>query len=176
MGIRMVPGAVIKWPTRRRQKVDGMRRQHKTGCAWRRTLASLAIAALAALALAACGGDDDDDGGDTTAAQAPTTTAAGGAGGGSTVDITTPPGGDLAFEQKEVSATAGAVTIEFVNQQSTPHDVKVEDSAGQELGGTDLISSESASATVEVQPGSYTFFCSVPGHREAGMEGTLTAK
>jgi plastocyanin len=142
----------------------------------RRASAVLAIAALAALALAACGGDDDDDGGDTTAAQAPTTTAAGGAGGGSTVEISTPPGSDLVFEQTEASATAGPVTIDFTNQQSTPHDVKVEDSGGQELGGTDLISSETTSATVDVQPGSYTFFCSVPGHREAGMEGTLTVK
>ena len=151
-----------------------MRRQHKTGCAWRRTLASLAIAALAAFALAACGGDDDDDGGDT-AATAPATTATTG-GGGSTVAISTPPGSDLAFEQKDASATAGPVTIDFDNVQATPHDVKVEDAGGQELGGTELISSSTASATVDLQPGSYTFFCSVPGHREAGMEGTLTVK
>jgi plastocyanin len=138
----------------------------------RRASLIIAIAALAALGLVACGGDDDDDGGDT-AAQAPTTTAAGG-GGGSTVAISTPPGSDLAFEQKDASASAGPVTIDFDNQQSTQHDVKVEDSGGQELGGTDLITSSTTSATVELQPGTYTFFCSVPGHREAGMEGTLT--
>jgi plastocyanin len=139
----------------------------------RRASLIIAIAALAALGLVACGGDDDDDGGDT-AAQAPTTTAAGGGGGGSTVAISTPPGSDLAFEQKDASASAGPVTIDFDNQQSTQHDVKVEDSGGQELGGTDLITSSTTSATVELQPGTYTFFCSVPGHREAGMEGTLT--
>jgi plastocyanin len=139
----------------------------------RRASAVLAIAALAALALAACGGDDDDD---TTAAQAPTTTAAGGGGGGSTVDISTPPGSDLAFEQKDASATAGPVTIDFDNQQAVSHDVKVEDSGGTELGGTELVSSGTASSTVDLQPGTYTFFCSVPGHREAGMEGTLTVK
>jgi plastocyanin len=141
----------------------------------RRASAVLAIAALATLGLAACGGDDDDE---TTAAQQPATTTApaGGGGGGSTVDFSTPPGSDLAFDQKDASAKAGSVTIDFDNQQSLQHDVKIEDSSGQELGGTDLVSSGTATATVDLQPGSYTFFCSVPGHREAGMEGTLTVK
>jgi plastocyanin len=141
----------------------------------RRASALIAIALLAVLGLAACGGDDDDDGGETAAAPATTTAPAGGGGGGSTVEISTPPGSDLAYDQSDVSAMAGAVTIDFDNRQSTQHDVKVEDSSGQELGGTDLISSSTANATVDLQPGSYTFFCSVPGHREAGMEGTLTA-
>jgi plastocyanin len=137
--------------------------------------AVLAIAALSALGLAACGGGDDNN--DTTAAATPATTApAGGGGGGSTVDISTPSGSDLAFNQKDVSAKAGSVTIDFDNEQALSHDVKVEDSSGQELGGTDLVSSGTANATVDLQPGTYTFFCSVPGHREAGMEGTLTVK
>jgi plastocyanin len=142
----------------------------------RRASALIAIALLAVLGLAACGGDDDDDGGETAAAPATTTAPAGGGGGGSTVDISTPPGSDLAYDQQDVNATAGTVTINFDNQQSTQHDVKVEDSAGEELGGTGLISSSTTTGTVDLQPGSYTFFCSVPGHREAGMEGTLTVK
>jgi uncharacterized cupredoxin-like copper-binding protein len=142
----------------------------------RRASAVAVVAALAVLGLAACGGGDDDN--DTTAAAtAPaTTTTGGGGGGGSTVDISTPSGSDLAFDQKDVSATAGSVTIDFDNKQALSHDVKVEDPAGDELGGTDLVSSGTATATVDLQPGSYTFFCSVPGHREAGMEGTLTVK
>jgi len=142
----------------------------------RRASALIAMSALLVLGLAACGGDDDDDGGETAAAPATTTAPAGGGGGGSTVDISTPSGSDLAFEQSEVNAKAGPVTIDFDNQQAVPHDVKVEDSGGEELGGTDLISSSTANATVDLQPRSYTFFCSVPGHREAGMEGTLTVK
>ncbi len=136
------------------------------------------VAVLAVLGLAACGGGDNNN--DTTAAAtAPANTGAtggGGGGGGSTVDISTPSGSDLAFEQKDVSAKAGSVTIDFDNKQALGHDVKVEDSSGQELGGTDIISSSTATATVDLQPGTYTFFCSVPGHREAGMEGTLTVK
>jgi plastocyanin len=142
----------------------------------RRASAVLIVAALAVVGLAACGGGDDDN--DTTAAATPpaTTAPAGGGGGASTVDISTPSGSDLAFDQTDVSAKSGSVTIDFDNKQALSHDVKVEDSSGQELGGTDLVSSGTANATVDLQPGTYTFFCSVPGHREAGMEGTLTVK
>ena len=139
----------------------------------RRASALIAVALLAVLGVAACGGDDDDDG-TTAAAPATTTAPAGGGGGGSTVDFSTPPGSELAFNQKDATAKAGSVTIDFDNMQSLQHDVKVEDSSGQEVGGTDLVSNGTATATVDLQAGSYTFFCSVPGHREAGMEGTLT--
>ena len=144
----------------------------------RRASAVLIVAALAVVGLAACGGSSDDN--STTAASTPASTTpaggGGGGGGGSTVDISTPSGGDLAFDQKDASAKSGTVTIDFDNKQALSHDVKVEDSSGQELGGTDLVSSGTATATVDLQPGTYTFFCSVPGHREAGMEGTLTVK
>jgi plastocyanin len=142
----------------------------------RKALILIAVVALAGFGLAACGGDDDDDGDTTAAATAATETApAGGGAGGSTVDISAPADGALSFDQKDVTAKAGSVTINFDNPASISHDVKVEDSSGSELGGTALVSQGDASATVDLQPGSYTFFCSVPGHREAGMEGTLTA-
>lgn len=141
----------------------------------RRASAVACVAAVAALGLVACGGGDDNE--ETTSAETPTNTATtGAAGGGATVDISTPPGSDLAFAQTDVNTTAGRVTIDFNNTQALAHDVKVEDATGQELGGTDLVASGTATATVELRPGTFTFFCSVPGHREAGMEGTLTAK
>jgi plastocyanin len=143
----------------------------------KKLLALLAVIALAAFGLAACGGDDDDDdGGETAAMTTQETTAGGGAAGGSTVDISSPPGSDLAFDQSEVTAKAGAVTINFDNPQAISHDVVIEDSSGEDLGETDLIAEGSTSATVELQPGTYTFYCNVPGHREGGMEGTLTVK
>ena len=137
------------------------------------------VAVVAILGLAACGGGSNNN--DTTAAATPpattppaTTTGAAGGGAASTVDISTPSGSDLAFNQKSVSAKAGSVTIDFDNKQALSHDVAVADSSGQELGKTDLVSSGTASTTVDLQPGTYTFYCTVPGHKEAGMEGTLT--
>jgi plastocyanin len=131
---------------------------------------------MATLGLAACGGGGSNS---TTAASTPTSTAAaggGGAAGGSTVSLSTPSGSSLAYNQKSVSAKAGNVTINFDNTQALQHDVTVADSSGKVLGATNLVSSGTATTSVNLQPGTYTFYCSVPGHREAGMEGTLTVK
>ena len=141
-----------------------------------RKLAVLASALIvAALALAACGGDDDND---TTAAETTQTTqaAGGGGGGGETLKVTADPNGDLAYEQKSLSATAGQATIDFDNPSSTGHDVTIEDQGRTEVAATDIITDDSTSTTSDLEPGSYTFFCSVDGHREAGMEGPLNVK
>jgi plastocyanin len=104
-----------------------------------------------------------------------TSTAAGGA--GSTVKISADPSGQLAFQQKAVTAPKpGPVTIDFTNESPLGHDVHVADSSGKDLGGTNVITGSSTSATVDLRPGKYTFFCSVPGHEQAGMKGTLTVK
>lgn len=159
----------------------------------KKVLALFALA-LAALALVACGGGSSstsDETGAAGAAQEAEETAGnlaeeaeekveeaegGSAGSGSAVDIEANPEGNLAFEEKSATAKAGDVTINFTNSSPVPHDVKIEDSSGKELGGTEVVSEGSESAEVELKPGTYTFFCSVPGHRQAGMEGTLTVK
>jgi plastocyanin len=117
----------------------------------------------------------------STTSTSPTTTSTtstgGAAGGGSTVKISTDPSGQLAFQQSSVTASkAGPVTIDFTNQSPVGHDVHVSDSSGKDLGGTDIITGSSTSATVNLKPGKYTFYCSVPGHEAAGMKGTLTVK
>jgi plastocyanin len=140
----------------------------------KKALILIAVAALAGFGLVACGDDDDDD--DTTAAATTTTdtgAAGGGGGGASTVAISSPADG-LAYDQTDVTATAGSVTIDYTNPQGLSHDVVIEDSSGAELGKTDLVAQGDASTTVDLQAGTYTFFCDVPGHREGGMEGTLT--
>ena len=127
---------------------------------------------VAAIGLTACGGDDDDDSAADTAAT--TTTEAGG--GGGTLKVTADPGGALAYEQKSLRTNAGQVTIEFDNPSSTDHDVTIEDDGGTEVAATDIIADDTATASADLESGSYTFFCSVDGHREAGMEGPLNVK
>jgi plastocyanin len=79
----------------------------------------------------------------------------------------------LAFNTTKLSAKAGKVTIDFKNPSAIPHNVVIEQN-GKELSGFEPIAEGEESETAELKPGTYTFFCSVPGHREAGMEGTLT--
>jgi plastocyanin/predicted small secreted protein len=100
----------------------------------------------------------------------------GSAGSGSAIDVEADPSGSLAFTTDEATAKAGKDTVNFTNSSPVPHDVRFEDSSGEDVGGTETISEGSESATVELKPGKYTFYCSVPGHRQAGMEGTLTVK
>jgi plastocyanin len=137
----------------------------------------LAALAIASLTLAACGGDDDDD--ETTPAAtepAQTQPADGGAGGGETLALEADASGALKFDTDQLSAAAGTVTIDLTNPAAISHDVVLEQDS-QELGRTDLISNgDEDSFTVTLQPGEYTYYCSVPGHRESGMEGTLTAQ
>jgi plastocyanin len=127
------------------------------------TLAALALAP-AALGFAACGDDEDPT----------STTASTGGGGGEVVAFTADPGGSLAYTETEVEAKAGEATIEFDNPATLSHDVVIEDADGGEIARTDVISGGSTSTTAELEPGEFTFYCSVDSHREAGMEGTLT--
>jgi plastocyanin len=144
--------------------------------------ASLFALLLAALALVACGGGSDTTGEES--APAPETTqeaegekeAEGGSAGSAAVDIEADPSGQLAFTSDSASAKAGKVTVNFTNTSPVPHDVRIESSSGEEVGGTEVLSEGNESAKVDLKPGEYTFFCSVPGHRQAGMEGTLTVK
>ena len=137
-------------------------------------VALLAALALAAFGVAACG--DDDDEAETTAAETTTTTTAAGGGGGGTVAFEADPDGGLAYTETEVTAPAGDDTIEFTNDSSTPHDVTIEDEGGSQIAQTDTITGDSTSTTATLEAGAYTFYCSVDGHRDAGMEGTLTVE
>ena len=138
-----------------------------------RKLAILVTAlVVAALTLAACGGDDDDE---TTAADTGTTTQTQG-GGGETIDVTAAASGDLAYDEKSLSANAGEATISFDNPSSVGHDVTIEDENGKEIAATDVITDDSTTVTANLKSGEYTFYCSVDGHRQAGMEGPLTVK
>jgi plastocyanin len=94
-------------------------------------------------------------------------------------EIDADPSGLLAFLQKSVSLKAGKVTIKFVNRAAVPHNLTIQQGSGATgpfVAGTPTFASGSAKLTATLKPGTYTFYCSVPGHRAAGMQGTITAK
>jgi uncharacterized cupredoxin-like copper-binding protein len=124
------------------------------------------------------------EGGET----APTTTEAAPTTGGETAPATTAPpttgGGEttvenpadpsaLRFQKSELQAPAGTITLVMENPSAIEHNIAVRgegiDEQGEVVGQGD-----ESTVTVELEPGEYEFYCSVPGHEEAGMKGTLT--
>jgi plastocyanin len=121
----------------------------------------LLIVPLLVLSLlgSACGGDDEA--GETEPS-----------GEATTLQLAADPGGALSFDKDTLQAPAGTVTIELANESSTPHNVAIEGGGVDEESPT--VTGEPTELTVDLEPATYTFYCSVAGHREGGMEGTLT--
>jgi plastocyanin len=92
---------------------------------------------------------------------------------GGKLDI--PVGTGLSFKFADAEAPAGKLTIESVNDQSTDHNIAVEGSGVDEKGPV-VKDGGTSKIDVDVKPGEYTFYCSVPGHREGGMVGKVTVK
>jgi plastocyanin len=87
------------------------------------------------------------------------------------------PAGQLAYTTNKALATAGQVTISMRNMSGVMHNVAIQTGAsGPVLAHTEFQTKGTASFTVKLKPGTYTFFCQAPGHRAAGMYGTLTVK
>jgi plastocyanin len=95
-------------------------------------------------------------------------------GPGGTVKLAADPT-QIAFDTKSLSSKPGKVTIDFNNPAQIQHDVVIAQGS-KVLGKSQLISQGKTTASADLAPGSYVFYCDVPGHREAGMEGTLTVK
>jgi plastocyanin len=145
--------------------------------------AALFALLLAALALVACGSstsstetssEESAPAKESEKSEGEEESSAGG--GGASVEIEANPEGNLEFATKSATAEAGKVTVDFKNESATPHDVAIESEGGETLGKTEIIAEGSDSTTVNLKPGTYHYFCTVPGHRQAGMEGTLTVK
>jgi len=86
------------------------------------------------------------------------------------------PEGQLKYNKTALTANAGKVSIDFTNKSPLGHNLTVESSSGQVVGATPTFQGSMKVLTLQLKAGTYKFFCSVPGHRQAGMEGTLTVK
>jgi plastocyanin len=94
-------------------------------------------------------------------------------GAASTLELAADPTGQLAYDKKQATLKAGAVAIHFVNKSPVPHNVTIA-SGGRVVASTKAIQGGAVTATTNLKPGGYAFYCSVDAHRAAGMEGKLT--
>jgi mono/diheme cytochrome c family protein len=93
---------------------------------------------------------------------------------GGTLTIAADPTGALSFTTKKASAPAGSIKIEMPNKAPIQHNIAIK---GPATGAGPVVGSGGTSSfTVTLKPGTYTFFCEVPGHEAGGMKGTLTVK
>ena len=97
--------------------------------------------------------------------------------------FTADPTGQLSYTTRKATATPGPVTISMSNMSGVAHNIAIQ--AGSSgavqgptpvLGATPISPKGTASFKVTLKPGTYTYFCQAPGHRMAGMWGTITVK
>jgi len=152
----------------------------------------LAMAAVAGgLAITACGGSSagTSSQSSSSSAAAPSSSAttpsssssassaAPKATAGAALSLAADPSGQLRFTKSALTATAGKVSIKCTNSASLPHNLTVQQgSNGPVLGATPTFEGGTKTLTLQLKRGTYTFYCSVPGHRQAGMQGTLTVQ
>jgi plastocyanin len=88
-----------------------------------------------------------------------------------TLTIDADPGGQLLFTASKASAAAGKITIKYENTSGVPHNIAIDGK-----GKTPIEPKGTATFSATYAPGTYTYYCQVPGHAQAGMKGTLTVK
>lgn len=89
------------------------------------------------------------------------------------IEISADPSGALEFTTDSLQAKAGTVTIAMANPSPLPHNVAIKGN-GVDVKGKIVLEGGTSSVSADLKPGTYTFYCSVPGHEAAGMTGTLT--
>jgi plastocyanin len=143
----------------------------------------VAVTAVAALAVAGCGSSSGTTSSSppstatvatsTTASTSPTAAAKPASTGAGTLSISANPSGMLMFSTDSLTAKAGRVTIAFTNNAPLDHNFTLATASGTILGATPTFEGGTKTLTLNLKPGTYTYYCSVPGHRMAGMHGTL---
>jgi plastocyanin len=153
----------------------------------RKKLALLTVP-LAAVAIAACGSSSSNSSSAAAKSSAPATMSSSSMSSSSTMSAAAAPSGKattlhlaaaktgaLMYNTMTLSAKAGKVTIDFTNPSAVPHNVSVQKgTSGPNIAATPTFAKGTKSITMNLTAGKYTFYCSVPGHRQAGMVGTLT--
>ncbi len=91
------------------------------------------------------------------------------------LEIPADPNGQLAYVTKQATAPAGPLEVLSPNEASIPHDIALEGGGVSEKGAT-VQDGGVSKFSVTLKPGKYSYYCTVAGHREGGMEGTLTVK
>jgi plastocyanin len=138
-----------------------------------RRLTILLVGAM--LVVAGCGGDDEKAASsDSTPTPTATEAAASGGGGGENLTLAADKSA-LKFDKTTLDAKAGKVTITMENPSGIPHAVGIEGN-GVDVDGKTVGKGEKSIASADLKPGTYKFYCPVPGHEAAGMKGTLTVK
>ncbi len=146
-----------------------------------KTTALATSAAILVLGLSACGGGSSTTSRSVSstpavAPSAPTSSTT--TSGGQTItalNLAADPSGGLKFTKSSLTAKAGKVKIQFTNATPLGHNLTIQQgSNGPVIGATPTFTGATKTLTVNLKPGTYTFYCSVPGHRAAGMKGTLT--
>ena len=129
------------------------------------------LAVTAVLALAGCGGSDEKSSGSSSSSSSSNSSASSG-GGGETLKLAADKSA-LKFDKSSLTAKAGKVTLEMANPSQIPHAVAIKGN-GVDVDGKTVGNGETSTASTDLKPGTYTFYCPVPGHEAAGMKGTLT--
>lgn len=131
----------------------------------------LAVGAIGSAIITSALEEEEEAEGEGEAAGTPTAAED----GGRTLTLSADPGGELRFDTRALEARAGQVTIQMDNPSSVPHNVSIEGGGVDEEGKT-VGKAATSTVTAELRPGEYAFYCSVSGHRQGGMEGTLTVR
>ncbi len=137
--------------------------------------APLAASLLALTApLAACGGSPSA----APSSPAATGVAIAPSGGGSApaAQSVTVHESEFKLDPAAVSVKAGTVTFQVVDDGQAPHDLHIAPKGSSaEVGASQRVTAGgTTSFTVTLQPGTYDMWCGVPGHRNLGMQGTVT--
>jgi plastocyanin len=129
------------------------------------------LAVTAVLALAGCGGSDEKSSSSSGSSSSSNSSSSSG-GGGETLKLAADKSA-LKFDKSSLTAKAGKVTLEMENPSQIPHAVAIKGN-GVDVDGKTVGNGETSTASTDLKPGTYTFYCPVPGHEAAGMKGTLT--